>query len=220
MTTVRRLDDAVFFAVNRFAESTPWLHGPVLGYAAYGMVLFAGLLLAALLISRTGPSTRLAATGWAAVATLGALGVNQVVGRVFAESRPYAAHPGILRLADATTDFSFPSDHAVMAGAVAAGLLLAHRRLGRLAVGAAGLMAFARVYIGAHYPWDVLAGLVLGAAVSVAGWLLLRRPLTALTSWLRRLPVLRTAFPPPGGETGGGGLHSGDAVAASLPARS
>lgn len=46
---------------------------------------------------------------------------------------------------------------------------------------AAGLLlAFSRVYIAAHYPHHVLAGLLLGAAVSLVGYLVLRRPLTAL----------------------------------------
>ncbi|HEY8651476.1 MAG TPA: phosphatase PAP2 family protein, partial [Dermatophilaceae bacterium] len=123
--------------------------------------------------------------------------LNQPVGHLFAEARPYATHPQILRLADVTTDFSFPSDHAVMGGAVATGLLLVNRRLGLLAALAAALMAFARVYIGAHYPWDVLGGLVLGGAVVLLGWLLLRHPLTNLTTWLRRQPGLRAAFPEP-----------------------
>ena len=81
-----------------------------------------------------------------------------------------------------------------MAGAVAAGLLLVSRRLGLVAAVAALLMAFSRVYIAAHYPWDVLAGLALGAAVAPLGWLLLRRPLTALTGWLRSLPGVRAGF--------------------------
>ena len=100
------------------------------------------------------------------------------------------------RLADPTRDFSFPSDHAVMAGAVAAGLLLVSRRLGLLAVVAALVMAFARVYIAAHYPWDVIAGLGLGAAVVVLGWVLLGRRLLALTGWLRSRPGVREVFGP------------------------
>src|SRR5207245_3921804 len=67
-----------------------------------------------------------------------------------------------------TSDFSFPSDHATAVGAVAAGLWLAHRRLGVLAAGLAVVMAFARVYAGAHYPGDVAGGLLLGAGIVVA----------------------------------------------------
>ena len=147
-----------------------------------------------MLVARHGSTRDLAAAGWACLATLLAIALNQPVGHLFGEARPYAAHPGLLRLADPTRDFSFPSDHAVMAGAVAAGLLLVSRRLGLVAAAAAVLMAFARVYIAAHYPWDVLAGLALGAAVATLGWLLLRRPLTALTGWLRSLPGVRAGF--------------------------
>jgi membrane-associated phospholipid phosphatase len=191
---IRLLDDRLFLAVNGWARHTPALHGPVLAYARYGVVLIGALLLAALVVSRHTSSRDLAATGWAPVAMLLAVAINQPMGRLFGEARPYVARPGILRLADVTTDFSFPSDHAVMAGAVAAGLLLAHRRLGAVAVVAALLMAFSRVYIAAHYPWDVLAGLLLGAGVALLGWALLATPLTALTRWLRTLPGLRAVF--------------------------
>ena len=195
MNRLRQLDDHLFFAINSFARRTPGLHAPFLAYAKYGMALFALLLLAGVLIARRDQARVLAAAGWACVATLLVVGLNQPVGHLFAEARPYATHPQILRLADVTTDFSFPSDHAVIVGAVATGLLLVNRRLGLLAALAAALMAFARVYIGAHYPWDVLGGLVLGGAVVLLGWLLLRHPLTNLTTWLRRQPGLRAVFP-------------------------
>jgi undecaprenyl-diphosphatase len=194
VNALHSLDDRLFLAINSFARSTPWIHGLVLAYATYGVVLFAVLLLAGLVLSRRSDSRVLAAAGWAAVAMLVAVAVNQPVGHLFAEARPYTTHPQILRLADVSTDFSFPSDHAVMAGAVAAGLLLVSRRLGLLAVLAAVVMAFSRVYIAAHYPWDVLGGMALGAAVALLGWALLRVPLTALTAWLRRLPGLRAIF--------------------------
>jgi membrane-associated phospholipid phosphatase len=191
---LRTLDDRLMLAVNSLARHTGWLHAPVLFYASYGVVLFAALLLAGVLLARRRSTRDLAAAGWACLATLLAVVLNQPVGHLFAEARPYAAHPGLLRLADPTRDFSFPSDHAVMAGAVAAGLLLVSRRLGMVAVAAAVLMAFARVYIAAHYPWDVLAGLALGAAVAVVGWVLLRRPLISLVGWLRSLPGVRAWF--------------------------
>ncbi|HET7474996.1 MAG TPA: phosphatase PAP2 family protein [Dermatophilaceae bacterium] len=198
MNQLRRLDDQLLLAVNDLARDTPWLHSAVLAFAKYGLVVFAALLLAGLVAARHGRSRHLAATGWAAVATILALALNQPLGRLVAERRPYAVHPGLLRLADVTTDFSFPSDHAVVAGAVAAGLLLAHRRLGAVALVAGLLMAFSRVYIAAHYPWDVVGGMIFGAVVAVGGWLVLRTPLTWLTRRLRGLPGPRAVFAAPG----------------------
>ena len=148
MSSLRRFDDRLLGDVNDFARHTGWLHGVILGYATYGLVLFAALMLAALLLRRTG------------------------------------------------SDGSFPSDHAVMAGAAAAGLWLASRVLGGIAAAAAVVMAFSRVYIAAHYPWDVVAGLAFGVLVAVVGWFLLRRPLIAVTAWLRRQPGVRSAFGP------------------------
>ena len=195
MTPLHRLDDRSLADVNGFARHTAWLHGAVLGYATYGVVLFVALLGAGVLLRRTGTDRALAAAGWACLAVLLAVGLNQPLVAAFAEARPYTTHPGLLVLAHRSSDFSFPSDHAVMAGAAAAALWLVSRALGALATVAALAMAFARVYIAAHYPWDVAAGLVVGALVALLGWVLLGRLLTVLTGWLRTRPGLRQAFP-------------------------
>ena len=60
-------------------------------------------------------------------------------------------------------DFSFPSDHLSAMSAVAAALVIATPRLRRswypwVAVGLAVAMAVVRVYVGAHYPGDVVGG--------------------------------------------------------------
>jgi membrane-associated phospholipid phosphatase len=197
MGTLHRLDDRLFADVNALARHSSRLHGAVLGYATYGVVLFAALLLAGLLLRRTATNRALAAAGWAPLAVLLAVGLNQPLVSAFAEARPYTTHPGVLVLASRSSDFSFPSDHAVMAGAAAAGMWLVSRVLGALATVAALVMAFSRVYIAAHYPWDVAAGLAFGALVALLGWLLLRTPLTVLTGWLRTRPGLRRTFPAP-----------------------
>ena len=193
-----QVEEHWFATVNDFARSTPWLHAPARLYAEYGVVLFAGLLLAAwLLARRDGDLRRVAAALWAPVGLLVAVGVNQFLVAGVGEARPYTAMPGILVLVHRSTDGSFPSDHSVMAGAVAAGVLLVDRRLGLLAAALAVLMAATRVYVGAHFPLDVLAGLAVGATVALASYALVRPLLYRLVVLLTRTPVrpLVTARP-------------------------
>lgn len=78
---------------------------------------------------------------------------------------------------------SFPSDHAAFFGAVAIGIWLAHRRWGLFAFAWTIIVAdLPRIYAGLHYPSDIVGGLVLGIAVTLA----MRRPAMALVE-----PVLR-----------------------------
>jgi len=192
-------NQTLFSDVNDLARHTPWLHGLGAGYATYGVVLFGALILLAVWQARHASHAKLAAALWAGIATVLAVGVNQPFVSLVAEPRPYQTHPGMLVLVSRSTDWSFPSDHSVMAGACAVGLLIASRRLGAIASVAALLMAGARVYVGAHYPLDVLAGLILGAVVAGAGWLVLRRPLVLGVSRLRQLsPVRAWCEPRPG----------------------
>ncbi|WP_233223469.1 phosphatase PAP2 family protein [Amycolatopsis sp. CA-128772] len=77
----------------------------------------------------------------------------------------------------------------------AVALLLVRRRIGLISLAVAALIGFSRVYIGAHYVYDVLAGAVLGTTVALIG-LLVRAPLTAVVIRLRQgrlRPVVGTA---------------------------
>jgi membrane-associated phospholipid phosphatase len=183
-----------FLLVNDFARRTAWLHEPLRLYAQQGVVLFAVLLLVGYLLARRSGSILLVARSLlAGLGVLIAIGINQPIVHAVNEPRPYRALPHALLLVHASADGSFPSDHATMAGAVAAGLLFVNRKLGLAAALAAILMAFARVYVGAHYPVDVLGGLVVGA-VGAALVQLLAGPLASLLARLERTslrPLLR-----------------------------
>ena len=194
------MDGSTFRWINRLADRTGWLQPLFKANAAYGIVLFAVLLLAAYLHGRqhTEP-TVVAASIWAAIAAMAALGIGQIIGSAVNRPRPYTAMAHVHLLVDKTTDFSFPSDHATVAGAVAIGLLFAHRKIGITACALALLMAVTRVYVGAHYPGDVLAGLALGGLVAAAGWLAIVPTLTKIARWLATTPLrpLVTRAPKP-----------------------
>jgi undecaprenyl-diphosphatase len=185
------MDRSLFRRINDFANSTAWLHAPAKAYAKYGIVLFAVLLLVAWWRARrTGDLRTEAGIGWAAGAAVVALAVGQVIGHLVDRSRPYAAMPHVHVLVDKTSDVSFPSDHALAVGAVAIGLVLVDRTIGWIAIGLAVLMAFARVYAGAHYPGDVAAGLLIGGGIALLGAKPATKLLTIILERLNGLPVV------------------------------
>lgn len=108
-----------------------------------------------------------AALVWAPLAAGLALVVNVPLRRLVARPRPYLQHDGldVLQGGPAHGHLSFVSDHATLAMALAVGLFIAHRRLGLLGIGLALLEGLSRLYLGLHYPTDVIGGFALGTAV-------------------------------------------------------
>lgn len=106
---------------------------------------------------------------FSACALIGSLVVNNLilknlVGRI----RPYEVVDGLRCIVSLPHDSSFPSGHtgASFSSAVA---MFPHlpRRYGILCLILAALIAFSRLYVGVHYPTDVLAGLVTGTAIGL-----------------------------------------------------
>lgn len=186
------MDASLYRTVNRFADRTSWLHGPAVAYAKYGVVIFAGLLLLAWWRARrAGDLEAEARIGWAGAATLIALGLGQIIGHLVDRARLYAALPHVHVLVAKSTDVSFPSDHALTVGAVAIGLWLVDRTFGWIAIVLALLMAFTRVYVGAHYPTDVVAGLLIVGLIAAAGARPGSRLLKQILIYLERIPGVR-----------------------------
>lgn len=99
----------------------------------------------------------------AAAAVVAGQIVNLAIGHLIDVPRPFIAHPQQVRLlVQAAHDSSFPSDHATAAFSVAATALLRTLPGRWLFLAAALLIALARVYVGAHYPLDVIVGAALG----------------------------------------------------------
>lgn len=114
-------------------------------------------------------------TGWlSACALLASLLINNILLKnLVARVRPYYAVEGLLPLVRKPREFSFPSGHA---GSSFASAWVLYRRLpkkyGVPALVLAILIAFSRLYVGVHYPTDVLAGVITGIGCScLAEWI-------------------------------------------------
>lgn len=90
------------------------------------------------------------------------LGLKNIVQRV----RPYDRYADLIPLVAKPRDFSFPSGHAGCSFAAACVLCMAlpkgKKKWGYLLLLLAAVIAFSRLYVGVHYPTDVLAGMVIG----------------------------------------------------------
>jgi undecaprenyl-diphosphatase len=102
------------------------------------------------------------------VAILVAEGVSGGLKLLLRRSRPAAAEPDPLPLVDLPATFSFPSGHATVSFACATVLAFAIPRFVVPLYALAALIAFSRVYVGVHYPTDVIAGAVLGILLATA----------------------------------------------------
>jgi undecaprenyl-diphosphatase len=170
MAPIRPWDSGIFLTVNDWSSDTGFLHPFFTDYAKYGIGIFAILLaVGAWMGWRNKSRNQMAVAVWAGVGTLLALAINQPIAHAVKETRPFAALPHVLTLVHRATDYGFPSDHSIVAGAVTAGCFFINRRLGLVALAAATLMCFTRVYVGVHYPTDTVAGAAIGAAVVTLG---------------------------------------------------
>ncbi len=169
------MDRDLYLRMNDLSRATAWAHPFMRDFAKYGIVLFPVLFLWAWWIGRSEGDPRVVAAAiWAPLACVLAIALAQPLVHAIDRDRPYAHDRHAVVLADRTTDPSFPSDHSTISGAAAAALWFTRRRrVWVTAIVLACATAFARVYVGAHYPGDALGGLAFGAAVGLLGGALL-----------------------------------------------
>jgi undecaprenyl-diphosphatase len=160
---------------------------------------------------------------WAPLAAAIALLVNIPIRDFVERPRPFVDHRGLDVLVVGKSDYSFVSDHATLAMALAVGIFMVHRKSGLLGILLAVGAGFSRVYMGVHYPTDVIGGLALGAAITLllaplAMWLL--TPLVRAVAASPRVGGLvwaRGAESAPGAERDGEQGELADADSAAAP---
>jgi membrane-associated phospholipid phosphatase len=177
----------LYDGITGFAVASPaWLQKLGALYTEVGLLLFGALFVYVWWRARTtGTAEDMALALLAPAVTVAAYLVSEISKSFIHEERPcrgLAESATVLKCPD-VGDWSFPSNHSAIAAGAAVGLLLAWRRLRPWVIAMALAMAFSRVFVGAHYPHDVLAGLFVGAVVA---WLLVRALSGRVTGLIER----------------------------------
>ena len=166
-------DVDLLYDINGLAKDAPhWFDRAVSFVGEYGLLLAMVLLVVGCWwsVRRRGDedaASSVAALVWAPVAAALAVLVNVPIRGFVERPRPFRTHDGLDVLVSGKTDYSFVSDHATITMAVAVGVFVANRKFGLVGIGLALLEGFCRVYMGVHYPTDVVGGFALGTAVAL-----------------------------------------------------
>jgi undecaprenyl-diphosphatase len=157
------MDYRIYHAINQFVYHHAWLGRGLNVLENWAVPVTAIATFALWLLARPGGSRKwklasASALGSAALALL----ISQVIGRIWHRQRPFASHPSAHVWGSRSHDPSFPSDHASAVFAIAFAVFLFDRVVGAIFLGAALIIGAGRVFIGAHYPADVLGGCLVG----------------------------------------------------------
>lgn len=100
---------------------------------------------------------------------------NLTLKDLFARPRPYTVSPELVTLIEKLSSYSFPSGHTSVSFS---GALVLYRmmpkKVGIPAIILAAMIGFSRLYVGVHYPTDVLGGIVVGIIASTASYYLIQ----------------------------------------------
>jgi len=182
-----RPDVQLFRAVNDLAGRSRWLDWAGIFAAKYLIFILLGCVLAAAALfywreyrHRHEPIVRKlremfarrhtehsAAAAVTAVRALVAISiayiVNYLISLVWFRPRPFVALSGVHKLtATPATDKSFPSDHTATSFALAYSVVYSKPAAGAVLLVGAAIVALGRVFVGVHYPSDILAGALVG----------------------------------------------------------
>ena len=187
------MDYRFYHAINEFVVDHAWLGRVVSAFEKWGVLVFGAATVLLWLFARPGGSAKWKFASASALASAAlALLVNRLIAKAWDRPRPFASHPSAHVWGGRSHDPSFPSDHASAAFAIGFAVLFFDRLVGTIFLAAALLIAVGRVVVGAHYPGDVGAGLLVGLACAIVVTRLARPLLAWLVRFASRLtdPVL------------------------------
>lgn len=178
------IDSQVFRIINNSAGNYPFLDSFGAFVATYFPVLLALFLIIKWFQKRAEPSYRVVLLLSIVVFGISELAAK-LVGQLYFHVQPFAALPEVHQLIEKEVGNSFPSDHTVLIFSFMIVLFLHTKTRSRyIYLLVAVLAGLSRIFVGVHYPSDVLAGAAIAIAVGSSCYYLLRD-----SAFLRKIVV-------------------------------
>lgn len=162
-------DFYLFQQINNLAGHWPMLDSLGVFFAVYFQYVLSVFLLVFLFLGKDSAEknkNRLMVGLVFLSAGVARLGFTEILYQIFHRLRPFVAHQ-IHQLVAHDAANSFPSGHAAFFFAMAMVVYLFNKKLGYLFFAGAFLISVARIYVGVHYPLDILGGVAVGI---LTGW--------------------------------------------------
>lgn len=196
MITLASLDTHVFRAINGMAGKNHLLDAVGVFCARWLiLMMFLVVVMRAVFLftqrSSVDGSVLLSAGMKGCIAAALAFIVSVLASPFLFRARPYVTLSNVMKLmGNPVTPHSFPSSHSSIAFALAFSVFAVDRGFGSFLLGTATLVGLGRIYVGVHYPTDIIGGALLGWSTA----LLVGRAVFvgAILQYMRRILGLRS----------------------------
>lgn len=154
----------LFQLVNQFTGRFPVLDGLMVLISQKSMYIYASILIIMWFYRKGNYKYTVV---FATMTGILGLTVNLIISRIYFEPRPFVTYPDVQVLFHHAADASFPSDHTTGAFALSLFVYLCHRKIGSAMIILALFTGISRIYVGHHYPYDVLSSIIVAITVSL-----------------------------------------------------
>ncbi|ENQ3077048.1 undecaprenyl-diphosphatase [Bacillus cereus] len=159
---LQSIDYEIFQWINSYVYKYSFLDKMMIFFAEYAQYI---LIVALFILWITNKENRVTVFQALFACSL-SFTMNRVIELFFYRDRPFVSHH-IKQLVDHAANSSFPSDHATSALVITVTIWLCSRGKTFMWLILGMCIAFSRIWVGVHYPLDVLAGIILGVCTAL-----------------------------------------------------